>query len=103
MTTNEVIALTGGGALVITVITLLVAGGWRLSWMLSRLFEKADNTDRMLQNIDTDAKETRAETRTSNEALRQEIRTSADRVVEALANHHHTDTDGSVVFTRPIN
>ena len=48
-------------------------------------------------------KELRIDVIKGNEKLRHEIHHSTDRVVEALAHHAHTGTDGRVIFTLPIN
>ena len=48
-------------------------------------------------------KELRTDVIKGNEELRHEIHNSTDRVVEALVHHAHTDTDGGVIFTLPVN
>ena len=38
-----------------------------------------------------------------NEELRHEIHNTTERIVETLVHHRHTDSDGGVIFTRPVN
>ena len=77
------------------VVTLAIFGG-KVIFRLGGLFtEVATVSDKL--------KELRADVAKGNEELRYEIHNSTERVVEALVHHRHTDTDGGVIFTRPIN
>ena len=84
-------ALFGLGILV----TVVIYGG-RIIFRLGGLFTEVSTLTDMVKDLRTDVAK-------GNEELRHEIHNSTERVVEAMVHHGHTDTDGGVIFARPVN
>ena len=87
MTAPQILALVSGATVSISIIVLLVTGGWRLG----KLFEKVDNVDAAIKDVAADVKGMRTDLQQTNQYLM------------ALANHHHNDVDGNTTFNVPFS
>ena len=77
------------------VVTLAIIGA-KIIFNLAGLFKDVKTLTDMIKELRTDVAK-------GNEELRHEIHDSTNRVVDALAHHAHTGTDGGVIFTLPVN
>ena len=95
--------LIGAAVIGFGILITLIIYASRIIFRLGGLFTEVANVAGGVKELRADVKELRADIAKGNEELRHEIHNSTERIVDTLAHHRHTDTDGGVIFTRPVN
>ena len=76
------------------ILTTVIIVAFKIIFRLGGLFTEVTTVTQAVKDL-------RAEVVQGNSQVREEVRAGSDRVLAALGNHRHTDTDGSTIFTIP--
>lgn len=88
--------LIGAAAIGFGILITLIIYASRIIFRLGGLFKEVETLTEAVKDLRTDVNK-------GNEELRHEIHNSTERIVDTLAHHSHTDSDGGIIFTRPVN
>ena len=86
--------LITSAAIGIGILSTLIIFASKIIFRLGGLFTEVTNLSQAVKDLTTAVAQ-------GNEQVREEVRENCDRVLAALVDHRHTDTDGQTIFTVP--